>query len=104
MKEAAMRSPIFAGAAVCLFAISPAKAGDAIAGCKDFFAKFEKCADALQGNQQDEARVYIKTMRGILGMNDSLNQGDPMLIGMMCSGMMDEMKKDPDIKKYNCQW
>ena len=99
-----MRLLVSAVAAVCLFAISPASAGDAIADCKDFFAKFEKCADGLQGDQQDEARVYIKTMRGIVGMNDSLNQGDAMLTGMMCSGIMDEMKKDPDIKNYNCQW
>jgi hypothetical protein len=82
---------------------SPASA-DALAECKDFFAKFEKCADGLKGDEQEEARVYIKTLRGTLGMNDALNQGDPMLTGMMCSLTIKEMKKEPDIQKYNCAW
>lgn len=82
---------------------SPASA-DALAECRDFFAKFEKCADGLAGEQQEEARVYIKTLRSTLGMNDALNQGDPMLTGMMCSLTIKEMKKEPDIQKYNCAW
>ena len=83
---------------------NPAFAGDQLAECKDFFAKFEKCADGLKGDQQEEARVYIKTLRGTLGMNDALNQGDPTLTGMMCSLTIREMKKEPDIQKYNCAW
>ncbi len=90
--------------ALTAFFSSIAYAEDQLAECKDFFAKFEKCADGLKGDQQEEARVYIKTLRGTLGMNDALNQGDPMLTGMMCTLTIREMKKERDIQKYNCAW
>jgi hypothetical protein len=100
----ALAAPIAVAAALITNFISRPAAADALAECNDFFAKFEKCADGLKGEQQEEARVYIKTLRGTLGMNDALNQGDPMLTGMMCSLTIKEMKKEPDIQKYNCAW
>ena len=84
-------------------AASPARA-DAIAECKAFFQKFETCAAGLKGDQQEEARIFMKTLRGTVGMSDDLNQGDPMLTGVMCGFMMEEAKKDPMVQKYNCAW
>jgi hypothetical protein len=77
---------------------------DAVEQCKDFFRKFEKCVDGLKGDQQDEARIFMKTLRGTLGMSDDLNNGDPMMIGIMCGITMQETKKEPSVQKYNCQW
>ena len=78
----------------------PARADDTIAECKDFFAKFEKCVDGLEGEQQEEARIFLKTLRGTLGMSDDLNQGDPSMMAIMCGVTMQEAKKDPDVQKY----
>ncbi len=77
---------------------------DAVAQCKDFFQKFQTCVDGLKGDRQDEARVMMKTLRGTLGMSDDLNNGDPMMIGIMCGITMQETKKDPSVQKYNCAW
>ncbi len=81
-----------------------ARADDAMAKCEKFFAKFQTCVDGLKGEQQEEAKVFMKTLRGTLGMADGLNRGDPMLTGMMCGFTMDEVKKDPSVQKYNCAW
>ncbi len=99
-----MRRLVAAAIAVtALFAIAPARAEmDAVAACKDFFKKFQTCVDGLKGEQQDEARIFMKTLRGTLGMSDDLNQGDPMTIGIMCGIAMQETKKEPSIQKYNC--
>ena len=103
-----MRTVFIAPAAIlaATLILAPAALAEdnAIDKCKKFFAAFEKCADGLKGDQQDAARVTIKTMRGMIGMSDDLNQGDALVTGMMCAGMMDEMKKDSDVKSYNCQW
>ncbi|MGH9697688.1 MAG: hypothetical protein ACRD5Z_26345, partial [Bryobacteraceae bacterium] len=78
--------------------------GDAVAECKAFFEKFQKCVDGLKADQQDEARIFMKTLRGTLGMSDDLNQGDPMMLGIMCGTMITEVKKEPMVQKYNCSW
>jgi hypothetical protein len=83
---------------------SPLHAGDAVAECEAFFAKFQNCVDGLKGEQQDEARIFLKTLRGTLGMADGINRGDPTLMSMMCGMTMKETKKDPDVQKYNCSW
>jgi hypothetical protein len=75
-----------------------------MAQCKTFFQKFQTCVDGLQGEQKDEAAIFMKTMRGTLGMSDDLNRGDPMLTGMMCGLMIEEAKKDTSIQQYKCQW
>lgn len=94
---------LFALLAPC--AAPPARAADdAIAVCRDFFQKFQKCVDKLEGDQKEEARVMMNTSRGMVGLSDDLNRGDPMLTGMMCSGMMEELKKDKDVQKYKCEW
>jgi hypothetical protein len=101
-----MRLRILAGAALLSVAVLP-KAGhadDAIARCKAFFKTFEQCVDGLHGEQQDEARIYMKTLRATLGLSDDLNQGDPMALGIMCQVTMDEIKKDSMVQKYNCAW
>ncbi|MET0409551.1 MAG: hypothetical protein ABW006_14415, partial [Hyphomicrobium sp.] len=72
-----------AAAVMTVFAFCPARANDAVAECKAFFDKFEKCVDGLKGDQQQEARIFLKTLRGTLGMADDLNQGDPMMIGIL---------------------
>ena len=77
---------------------------DAVAECKNFFKKFQTCIDGLQGDQKDEATVFMKTTRGILGISDDLNRGDPMMLGIMCGGMMEELKKDASVQQYKCQW
>jgi len=82
----------------------PARANDAVAECKAFFAKFDQCVDRLEGEQQQDARIFVRTLKGTLGMSDDLNQGDPMYLSIMCSAMMDEVKKDRDVQSYNCQW
>jgi len=99
-----MRS-IFAVQAVLLVALaaSPAHA-DAIAECRAFFQKFEKCVEGLKGEQQEEARIFMKTLRGTVGMSDDLNRGDPTLTGVMCGFMMEEAKKEPSVQTYNCAW
>jgi hypothetical protein len=100
-----MRSSIIAAIAVlAAFTAAPADANDTVAQCREFFAKFQKCADGLQGEQQDEARIFLRTLRATLGMSDDLNQGDPMMMSIMCSVTMDEVKKDQSVKKYNCAW
>lgn len=91
-------------AATMLVSPSAFAEDSALDKCKKFFTAFEKCADGLKGDQQDEARVYIKTMRGMIGMSDDLNRGDSLITGMMCAGVMDELKKDSSVQKYNCQW
>jgi hypothetical protein len=79
-------------------------AGDPVAECEAFFSKLQKCVDDLKGEQQEEARIFLKTLRGTVGMSDGMNRGDPAMTGIMCGVMMEEAKKDPDIKKYNCKW
>jgi hypothetical protein len=83
---------------------SPLRANDPVAECKAFFDKFQKCVDGLKGEQQDEARIFMKTLRGTLGMSDDLNQGDPTMLGIMCGITMQETKKEPSVQKYNCAW
>jgi hypothetical protein len=91
--------------AVAVICISgPSRANDAVAECKAFFDKFQKCVDGLKGEQQDEARIFMKTLRATLGMSDDLNQGDPTMIGIMCGVTMQETKKEPMVQKYNCNW
>lgn len=95
---------VFVFATFFLNASSVSAADDAVAECKNFFAKFQTCIDGLEGEQKDEATIFMKTLRGTLGMSDDLNQGDPTLLGIMCGTLMEEAKKDPDIQKYKCQW
>jgi hypothetical protein len=95
---------VVAFAVSALLISNPVIAGDAVAECKAFFQKFEKCVDGLKPEQQDEARIFMKTLRGTLGMSDDLNQGDPMMLGIMCGTMIDEVKKEPMVQKYNCSW
>ena len=89
---------------IAILISSPVRAGDAVAECKAFFEKFEKCVDGLKGEQQEEARIFMKTLRGTLGLSDDLNQGDPMMLGIMCAATMEETKKEPSVQKYNCAW
>lgn len=77
---------------------------DAIAECRTFFQKFETCVEGLEGEQQQEARIFMRTLRGTVGMSDDLNRGDPMLTGVMCGVMMEEAKKDPTVQQYKCAW
>ena len=91
-------------AIVALLVSSPVHAADPVAACEAFFEKFDKCVDGLKGEQQEEARIFVKTLRGTVGMSDGLNRGDPAMTGIMCGVMMEEAKKDPDIKKYGCKW
>jgi hypothetical protein len=92
-------------AVTAVFATNSARADtDAVAECKAFFQKFQKCVDGLKGDRQDEARIFMKTLRGTLGMSDDLNNGDPTMLGIMCGITMRETKKDPDVQKYNCAW
>jgi hypothetical protein len=91
-------------AVAALLVASPGRANDAVAECKAFFDKFQKCIDGLQGDQKQEAQIFYKSLRGTLGLSDDLNQGDPMMIGIMCSGAMEETKKEPMVQKYNCAW
>jgi hypothetical protein len=93
-----------AAALLTMIASSPLRANDAVEQCKAFFDKFQKCVDGLQGDQKEEARIFMKSLRGSLGMADDLNQGDPTMIGIMCGVAMDEVKKEPMVKKYNCAW
>ncbi len=94
-----------AAALLATFLASPAHAGDdAIAACRDFFQKFQKCVDKLEGDQKEAARVMMNTSRGMVGMSDDLNRGDPMLTGMMCGGIMEELKKDKDGQDSKCEW
>lgn len=79
-------------------------ATDAVKQCEDFLGKFQKCVDGLKGEQQEEARVFLKTLRGTLGMADGVNRGDPQMTGVLCGVMMEEAKKDPDVQKYGCTW
>lgn len=90
----------------CLGAVATPNPGraDAIAECKAFFEKFDRCIDGLKGDQQDEARVFSRTLKATLGMSDDLNRGDPMYTGIMCSLTIQEIKKDQSVQKYNCQW
>jgi len=83
---------------------SPIQADDAVKECKEFFEKFDKCVDKLEGEEKDSAKIFVKTLKGTLGMADDLNQGDSMMLGILCSATMEEAKKDPDVQKYNCQW
>jgi hypothetical protein len=80
------------------------RADDAIAECKAFFAKFEQCIDGLKGDQQDQARIFLRTIKATLGMSNDLNQGDPMYLGIMCKLTIQEIKKEPSVQPYNCQW
>jgi hypothetical protein len=91
-------------AAAASLAPSPAPAADPLAECKDFFAKFDKCIAGLEGEQQEEARIFERTLKGTLGMADDLNRGDPMMTGILCSATMTETKKDPMVQKYKCAW
>jgi hypothetical protein len=82
----------------------PASAADPLAECKAFFEKFQKCVDGLKGDQQDEARIFMKTVRGTVGLSDDLNRGDPTMTSIMCGATMQEVKKEPMVQKYNCAW
>ena len=100
-----MRSQLIASIAVAVAIVcGPAQANDKVAECKAFFAKFQQCADGLQGEQRDEARIFVRTLKATLGMSDDLNQGDPMYLSIMCGVMIEETKKDSSVKKYNCAW
>ena len=88
----------------CALIASVPVAADTADDCKDFFDKFEKCVDKLEGDQKDEARIFMNTLKGTLGMADGLNQGNKTLLNMMCGVTMEEAKKDPDVQKYNCAW
>jgi hypothetical protein len=101
-----MRPSLAAAIAVtALFSTTGARADtDSVAECKAFFQKFQKCVDGLKGDQQDEARIFMKTLRGTLGMSDDLNGGDPTMLGIMCGITMQEAKKEPSVQKYNCAW
>ena len=99
-----VRQLLTALAVIAVLIAGPARADDTVAECKDFFDKFEKCVDGLEGEQQEEARIFLKTLRGTLGMSDDLNQGETGMMAIMCSVTMQEAKKDPDVQKYNCAW
>ena len=88
---------------VALFS-SPVSAADAVADCKAFFDKFQKCVDSLKGEQQDQARIFMKTLRATLGLSDSLNYGDPIALGIMCHFTIEEVKKDQTVQTYHCNW
>jgi hypothetical protein len=91
-------------AAALLFSPGPVRAEEPIEACKAFFAKFEKCVEALGEDRREEARIYMKSLRATLGMADDLNRGDPNLTGMLCGFAMDQIKEDKDVKSYNCKW
>lgn len=95
---------LFALSVLWLNAPSVSAADDAVAECKTFFAKFQTCVDGLEGEEKDEATIFMKTLRGTLGMSDDLNQGDPTMLAIMCGAMMEEVKKEPTVQKYKCQW
>lgn len=90
-------------AAAAMIQPGPARA-DALAECNAFFAKFDKCVAGLQGEQQEDARIFVKTLKGTLGMADDLNRGDSMMTGILCSATMSEVKKDPTVQAYKCEW
>lgn len=81
-----------------------ARAEDAIAECNAFFAKFERCIDGMKGDQKDQARVFLRTVKATLGLSNDLNRGDPMYTGIMCKLTVEEIKKDRSVQTYNCQW
>jgi hypothetical protein len=90
--------------AAVTFAPDPSRAADPLAECKDFFAKFDTCVAGLEGEQQEEARIFVKTLKGTLGMADDLNRGDPMMTSILCSATMTEARKDPMVQAYKCAW
>jgi hypothetical protein len=89
---------------LALLVTAPVQADDAVKECKDFFEKFDKCVDKLEGEEKDDAKIFVRTLKGTLGMADDLNQEDSMMLGILCSATMEEAKKDPDVQKYNCEW
>ena len=95
---------MLAASLLALFFTAPAQADDTIKACKDFFEKFDKCVDKLEGEEKDEAKIFVKTLKGMLGMADDVNQGDSMMLGILCSATMEEAKKEPEVQKYNCEW
>lgn len=95
---------VIAAALGVLLVAAPVRARDPVKECAEFLGKFQKCVDGLKGEQQEEARVFLKTLRGTLGMADGVNRGDPQMTGVLCGVMMEEAKKDPDIQKYGCTW
>ncbi len=100
-----MRLPLALALTTAALVISgPTYANDGVASCKAFFTKFDQCVDRLEGEKQEDARIYVRTLKATLGMSDDLNQGDPMYLAIMCGAMMDEVKKDRDVQSYNCQW
>ncbi len=99
-----LRSMLIPLAAAALLLACPAQAGDAVANCKAFFVKFDQCIERLDADKQDGARIFARTLKAMLGMSDDLNQGDPMMLSIMCSVMVDEAKKDRDVQSYNCAW
>jgi hypothetical protein len=106
MRRFLAANAITAGIAAVLAVLfaGTASAADPLAECKAFFEKFEKCVDGLKGDQQDEARIFMKTLRGTVGLSDDLNRGDPTMTSIMCAGTMQEVKKEPMVQKYNCAW
>lgn len=99
-----LRHSAYTMAFLASVAAGPAHAADPLAQCKDFFAKFDKCIQHLEGDEKEEARVFVNTLRGTIGMSDDLNRGDANITGMMCALTMEEAKKDPDVLKYKCAW
>jgi len=93
---------VLSAATLCL--ASPGQAGNAVAECKSFFAKFDQCIARLDGEKQDSARIFARTLKAMLGVSDDLNQGDPIAMSIMCGAMIDEAKKDRDVQSYNCDW
>jgi len=99
-----MRGIVLWFSAIVIVCTAPAYAVEAVDDCKIFFEKFQTCVDSLQGEQRDEARIFMKTLRATLGMSDSLNQQDPLAHALMCRFTIVEIKKDETVQKYNCNW
>ena len=59
-----MRSPLVPLLVAVVLWSEPAHAADPVAACETFLASFQKCVDGLKGEQQEEARIFLKTMRG----------------------------------------
>jgi hypothetical protein len=95
---------VIAITAAALLASAPVRADDGVAKCKEFFAKFDQCVERLEGEKQEDARIFVRTLKATLGLSDDLNQGNPLYLSIMCSATMEEAKKDPEVQSYNCDW
>lgn len=84
---------------------SSAYAGDmGVPQCDNFFAKYETCIAKLSGEQKENARISLGTLRFTMKMADSLNRGDPNLTGPLCESLKEETLKDADVQSYGCDW